>query len=370
MHKINLNNLILITIISFVLISSNIGGLYIYALDEAKNSVCAREMMERGDLIVPTFNYEMRTDKPPLHYYFMQLSYLIFGVNEFSARFFSVIMGVLTIITTWWLASRYLGPRTGLYSALVLLSSLHFILQFHMAVPDPYLIFLLTLGLAFFYIYHEEEKPAYLLLSYIAFGLGTLTKGPVALVLPGLSILVFLLIQKKFNRRYFRKLKPFWIFGVLLAVILPWYVLVALKTDGEWTREFFLYHNVNRYTDTMEGHGAIFLATPLMVIVGVLPFSIFFIQSFRLGWKKRKKIRLLLYSIIIILVIVVFFSISSTKLPNYTVPAYPFLAILIGHYLARLHDRIKDHLKITLFTLIIYQIIVSAIPFVLYYGFL
>jgi 4-amino-4-deoxy-L-arabinose transferase-like glycosyltransferase len=65
MPKINAKNLILITIISFVLISSNIGGLYIYALDEAKNSVCAREMLERGDLIVPTFNHELRTDKPP-----------------------------------------------------------------------------------------------------------------------------------------------------------------------------------------------------------------------------------------------------------------------------------------------------------------
>jgi len=368
MPKNNRKNLILITIFSFVLISSNIGGLYIYALDEAKNSVCAREMLERGDLIVPTFNQELRTDKPPLHYYFMQMAYLIFGVNEFSARFFSVIMGVLTILTTWWLATRYLGPRTGFYSALVLLSSLHFILQFHMAVPDPYLIFFITIGLALFYVYYIEESPLCLLLAYLFFGLGTLTKGPVAIVIPGSSILIFLLINKKLSWKYFMSLKPHWILGVFLLVILPWYLLVSLKTNGEWIREFFLYHNVNRYTDSMEGHGAIFLVTPLMVIFGVLPFSIFVVQSFRLGWRKRKEKKLLLFSIVIILTIVVFFSISSTKLPNYTVPAYPFLAVLIGNYLAQLHDSFKDHFRTTLITIIIYLFIVFAIPLILYYG--
>jgi 4-amino-4-deoxy-L-arabinose transferase-like glycosyltransferase len=368
MSKNNRKNLILITILSIVLISSNIGGLYIYALDEAKNSVCAREMLERGDMIVPTFNQELRTDKPPLHYYFMQLAYLIFGVNEFSARFFSVIMGILTVITTWWLATKYLGGRTGLYSSLVLLSSLHFILQFHMAVPDPYLVFLITIGFGFFYVYYKENKSRYLLLSYVSFGLATLTKGPVAIALPGLSILFFLILNKNFNWNYFLNLKPLWILGVFLVVILPWYLLVSLKTNGEWMREFLLYHNVNRYTNTMEGHGAIFLVTPLMVFLGLLPFSIFFIQSFNLGWKRRKTSDLLLFCIIIILIIVLFFSLSSTKLPNYTVPAYPFLAILIGHYLARLHDTCKKESGYLILTLSIYWIITLTIPLGLYIG--
>jgi 4-amino-4-deoxy-L-arabinose transferase-like glycosyltransferase len=368
MPKNNVKNLILITIISFVLISSNIGGLYIYSLDEAKNSVCAREMLDRGDLIVPTFNQELRTDKPPLHYYFMQLAYLIFGVNEFSARFFSVIMGIITLLTTWWLANRYLGARAALYAMLVLISSLHFDLQFHMAVPDPYLIFLLTVGLAAFYVFYREEKTGYLLISYIAFGLGTLTKGPVAIALPGLSILIFLLINKKFSWEYMLKLKPFWILGVLMIVVIPWYVLVSLKTNGDWTRDFFFYHNLGRYTSTMEGHGAIFLITPLIVIIGLLPFSIFLIQSFRWTWQKRRENHLLLYSLVYILTIVAFFSISKTKLPNYTVPAYPFLAILLGNYLARLHESLKQDQKSSILTLIFYCIIISIIPFILFYG--
>ncbi len=368
MPKNNVNNLILITIISIVLLSSNIGGLYIYSLDEAKNSVCAREMMERGDLIVPTFNQELRTDKPPLHYYFMQLAYRILGVNEFSARIFSVMMGILTMLTTWWVTVRYLGGRAGLYTVLVLISSLHFIIQFHMAVPDPYLIFLLTFGLSTFYVFYVEGKSGYLLLSYIAFGLGTLTKGPVAVALPGLSILIFLLVENKISVNYLLKLKPLWILGVLIIVILPWYILVAFKTNGEWTRDFFLNHNVGRYTSTMEGHGAIFLVTPFMVVVGLLPFSIFIIQAFRSGWKARQENRLLLFSLIIILTIVVFFTFSKTKLPNYTVPAYPFIAILIGNYLAFLQDSLKDVRKICILTLVIYFLIMTLLPFIVYYA--
>lgn len=83
--------------IAFVLMVSNIWGISIFSLDEAKNASCAREMLERGDLIVPTFNYELRTDKPPLHYYFMMIAYKLFGVNEFSARFFSSLFGSFTV---------------------------------------------------------------------------------------------------------------------------------------------------------------------------------------------------------------------------------------------------------------------------------
>jgi 4-amino-4-deoxy-L-arabinose transferase-like glycosyltransferase len=368
MSNIDYKNLIVIIIVSFVLISANIGGLYIYALDEAKNSTCAREMMEQGDWIVPTFNYELRTDKPPLHYYFMIGAYSIFGVNAFSARIFSVIMGVLTIISIWFLAARYYGQRTALYTALALLSSLHFVLQFHMAVPDPYLIFLMTLGFVTFYTFYRENKSIYLLISYLSFGLGVLVKGPVAIALPGLAILLFLLITRSFNWSYFLKLKPLWILAVLLLIIAPWFVMVGIKTNGEWLYDFFFRHNLGRYTDTMEGHGAIFLVTPMIVILGLLPFSVFFIQAYRNGWKSRHSDHLLLYAGIITLTIIAFFAFSSTKLPNYTVPAYPFVALLIGRYLDILQDNFRKFRKSLLSSLWVYLLIAAILPVGLYFG--
>lgn len=368
MPIINYKNLYVIIIVSFVLMSSNIGGLYIYALDEAKNSTCAREMMEQGEWIIPTFNYELRTDKPPLHYYFMIGAYSIFGVNAFSARILSVIMGVLTTVSIWFLAARYYGQRTALYTSLVLLSSLHFALQFHMAVPDPYLIFFMTFGFITFYVFYKEKKSRYLLISYVSFGLGVLAKGPVAIALPGLAILLFLLFNRSFNWQYFLKLKPLWILAVLMLVIAPWFIMVGIKTDGEWLYDFFFRHNLGRYTNTMEGHGAIFLITPMIVILGLLPFSIFFIQSYRYGWEKRKSDQLLTYAGIISLTIITFFAFSSTKLPNYTVPAYPFVALLTGRYLDVLQDNFQKYRKSLLTSLWAYLIIAIAIPFGLFIG--
>ena len=64
-------------------------------------------MLERNDLIVPTFNGELRTDKPALHYFFMMLSYKLFGVNEFAARFFSAVFGILTVCITFFYTKKF-----------------------------------------------------------------------------------------------------------------------------------------------------------------------------------------------------------------------------------------------------------------------
>jgi 4-amino-4-deoxy-L-arabinose transferase-like glycosyltransferase len=81
--------LAVIAILAFVLISANIGGYSIYITDEARNAQCAREMLERGDMVVPTFNQTLRTDKPPLHYFFMASAYTTLGVSPFAASIFS-----------------------------------------------------------------------------------------------------------------------------------------------------------------------------------------------------------------------------------------------------------------------------------------
>ncbi|RMD45978.1 MAG: phospholipid carrier-dependent glycosyltransferase, partial [Aquificota bacterium] len=222
MEKKRILEAVFIFLFSFFILSANIGGLYIYSLDEAKNSECAREMLERGDLIVPTFNYELRTDKPPLHYYFMMLSYKTFGVNEFSARFFSSFFGSLLVLMTFLFAKRYFGFYTAFFSVLSLLSSVHFSIQFHMAVPDPYLIFWINASLFSFYVWFKEKKNIFLYGFYIFTGLGILTKGPVAIVLPGLIVVAFLFLTKNLNLLKQMKILK----GILLTLFisLPWYI--------------------------------------------------------------------------------------------------------------------------------------------------
>ncbi len=310
----------------------NSWGVSIYILDEAKNATCAREMLDKGNWLVPTFNFDLRTDKPPLHYFFMMLSYSIFGVNPFAARFFSAIFGALTILVTYIYTRQFADSKTAFWTAVVLLSSIHLSLQFHLAVPDPYLIFFMTWSLFSFYSVVCKDSKLDWLWMYVSMGLATLAKGPVAILLPGLIFLLFLIFSKKFDWKTIKKLKPFIGVVLVVAIVLPWYVMNGLATDWEWTRGFFFEHNLDRFSGEMEGHGGIFLLTVLFVVVGLFPFAVFLPQALRFAFQNKKNM-FMLFSLAAGLSIVGFFSVSQTKLPNYTVPAYPFLAVITGFFI-------------------------------------
>lgn len=327
----------------------------IYILDEAKNTECAREMLEKNDWIVPTFNYNLRTDKPPLHYFFMMASYKIFGVNEWAARFFSGVFGALTVLITFLYTRRFSNRITALWAVFTMLASIHLCIQFHLAVPDPYLIFFFTWSLFLFYAAVSDRRLYEIILLYIVIGFGTLTKGPVAIALPGLIFLLFLLFSKQIKWSVIRSLKPFIGAAIVLLIALPWYILVGIETNWEWTQGFFLKHNIGRFTGEMEGHGGIFLITFVYILIGMFPFSTFLIQAYRNAIKDRHD-HFVLFSLIAASTIILFFSFSGTKLPNYTVPSYPFLAIILASYFSKFPE-LKTQIKPSYISLLIVGII-------------
>ncbi len=325
---------VFIILLAMISLTRGISG-DIYIVDEARNAECAREMLESGNFIVPTYNYELRTDKPPLHYYFMMLSYSVFGVSEWSARLFSAIFGCLTILISYFFALRNLGIKTAIWTALILLSSIHFSIQFHMSVPDPYLIFFFTGTIFLFYenIHTQDYLKSYLM--YLCMGLGALSKGPIAIALPGLIMLLYLIFSKQLSFKNIWKLRP--VKGLIIVAIisLPWYFAVHQQTDGAWTKGFFFEHNIDRFSSTKEGHGGTLFIAPLFVLIGMLPFSAFFLRAIKKAFVNKQNQTLLL-ALKALFCIVGFFMISSTRLPNYTAPAYPFFAIILGNYLAKI----------------------------------
>jgi len=308
-------------VVAFFLYLFNSWGVSIYILDEAKNSSCAREMLESGNWLVPTYNYDLRTDKPPLHYFFMMLSYSVFGVNPFSARLFSAVFGALTILVTFLYTKRFTNIKTAFWTAVVLLASIHLSLQFHLAVPDPYLIFFMTWSIFAFFAATRDGSKYDWLWMYLSMGLATLTKGPVAILLPGLIFLLYLIFSKNLNWKMIVRLKPH--FGVLIviAVVLPWYLMNGLATDWEWTRGFFFDHNLERFSGEREGHGGSFLITLGFVLIGLFPFAVLLPQALRNAFRNRKE-NFVLYNLVAGLTIVGFFMVSQTKLPNYTFGSY------------------------------------------------
>ena len=347
--------------VSVLLLFPGLGKTPLWIYDEVRNAECAREMYERGDWVVPTFNGGLRTLKPPLHYYFMFGGFEIFGVTEWGARFFSAVFGVLTIFITFSFVKKYSSPRQAFVTALVLLASTHFLFEFRMSVPDPYLIFLNVASIFTAYLFFTEKKNYWLWFCGIAMGLGTLAKGPVAIALPGAAILVWLIWEKKLKEILSWKIL---VAGIIMFIVaLPWYLLVHKVTNGEWTKGFFLQHNLGRFSEPMEGHGGLFIIVPLIVLVGMLPSSVLIGEAFR-NFKTHFKNSLLRVALSVATVFVIFYAISSTKLPNYAMPCYPFVAILLGYFISKAFDENKGRI----YPFIILLAINVALPCAAYFG--
>lgn len=317
--------------------------------------------MQRNEWIVPTFNGALRTDKPPLHYFFMIVAYNIFGSNEFAARFFSVIMGLLTVLVTYGYSKRLYNGFVAFCTCVVLVASSHFLFEFRLAVPDPYLIFFITLGLFSGFTWLQENNIKQLYIAATALGLATLAKGPVALALPGLCLIIWIIVSKKWKTVFTWHLIPAFI--VLCIVTVPWYYAVDKATNGAWTKGFFIDNNLNRFSDPQEGHGGFFLITVLFVLIGLLPFMSFLGEAIKSG-KKVFANPLVKFAAIVTLAFVIFFSLSSTKLPNYPMPCYPFAAIILGTFISSVLNNEIASKKYPYYILLIFTLAVPIAGYV------
>jgi 4-amino-4-deoxy-L-arabinose transferase-like glycosyltransferase len=323
----------IVLILAVVVYGWNFWGTSIYMLDEAKNAGSAAEMMRLSDYLVPTFNNEFH-DKPALQYFFMIVGYQLFGVGPFGARIFSVVMGILTVMSIHRFSREIFNPKTAFFASLIYISSLQMAVQFRMAVPDPYLLFCLTTGWFCFYSGYTKNNSRLLYIFYALTGLGFLAKGPIAFALPGLSILLFLLWQRdvSFKRLMELRLVP----GALLTlgVGMPWYIASGVATGWAWPEYFFFTHNLDRYVNTFEGHGGFPFDVVAIAFAALLPASVLVPQAVAAAIRKRKTNTFYPFALSICFAVLGFFFFSKTLLPSYPAPCLAFIAILLGNYIA------------------------------------
>lgn len=368
-----------VVLAAFVVFFTLLGTPYLWDEDEPKNAECAREMLEAGNWSVPQFNYALRTDKPILLYWLMLLSYKVFGVTEFAARFWSATLAVGTSLLTYHLGRLLYRREVGLWAGLAIATCLMFGVSGRAATPDSTLIFCITLTLYLFVrfggVANTETKNVATagplsrggyLAVYGAMGMAVLAKGPVGVVLPGGIIGLFLLcrtqqnapttskdlVETKWHRRALqqitqtlavrrivgvaRSLRPLTAIAVVALVALPWYVTVGIKTDGEWLIGFLGKHNVARFTGAMEGHSGPIFYYLIAVLIGFFPWSCLMpigiyrlVRRLALGTTNSDRSADTFLACWAGLYLG-FFSLASTKLPSYVLPCYPALALLTG----------------------------------------
>src|SRR5262245_35845327 len=219
---------LLLTAVWAVLCLPNLGGPSLWDIDEGHNAEAAREMLECGSWVVPTFNFELRTDKPALLYWLQILAYQLFGVSEFAARLPSALAALLTVLLTYELGRRQFGLGVGLLAGLIVASTLLFAAAAHFANPDALLNTFTLLTMLAFWIGFDSGWRSWPVLAGASAGLAMLAKGPVGLVMPGAAALLFLF----WSRRLRLLLESRLLLGTLACVLvaLPWYAWVGADT--------------------------------------------------------------------------------------------------------------------------------------------
>jgi 4-amino-4-deoxy-L-arabinose transferase-like glycosyltransferase len=332
--------------------------------DEPRFAEASREMTERGDYIVPRFNNQLRLDKPPLAYWAQAASYCIFGENDFAARFPSALAAALTALSIFAWGARIGGEKVGWWAAIIFTLSLQTFLHAKAAVADMWLVLFMAIAYRSGFeliqrptpINREQafnvqrstlnqgaaaSKPPWAIwkspffVFYSALALGFLAKGPIAWT-PLLTVSAVIIYARDWSLARRFKFLP----GILLtlALVAFWGIPALIQTHGEFFTVGIGRHVIGRSCATMEGHGANSLGMYLLllpfyfvtVFVSFFPWSIKLPSLTKNLWCRRDSIDN--YLITGVAIIFVIFSLVKTKLPHYTLPAFPLVALLLARH--------------------------------------
>ncbi|MFA6850946.1 MAG: glycosyltransferase family 39 protein, partial [Selenomonadaceae bacterium] len=213
---------------------------------ESNYTLTAAEMLHSGDFISPQIYGSYWYDKPIFFYWELIAAFSAFGINEFAARFFPAIFGIVGLLMTYWFARKIYDAKTGLVAALVLATSFEYWLISKTVVTDMTLFVFFNAILALFYIAYTTGKTNYYYLCYLFSGLAVLTKGPIGILLPGLVVTVFICCRRDFAA--VGQMKAFT--GMLIFAVIggSWYYVMYTLHGNAFVDTFLGVHNVLRAT--------------------------------------------------------------------------------------------------------------------------
>ncbi|MFC1613854.1 ArnT family glycosyltransferase [Gemmatimonadota bacterium] len=353
MHSFKNKQLVRYTLLAAVYLCLTLpfsGSVPLVDPDEGYYPETAREMIERGNWLDPVFNGEPRWGKPVGYYLLEVLSFKALGTSEFSARLPSLLAGLGFVLLTAALGGRLHSGRAGFYSGLFAASALQPVVYGRTAVPDMLLAFFICLALYGFVLWEQADNigektqgRTALAMVYLGSALAFLVKGPLGVILPGITVAAYLILSRRLKKVL--RLELWWGIPLFLLAAAPWFVYMYYLHGPAYLEEFFLHRNLQRYFTNRWAHpGPVYYYLPI-IIIGAFPWSLALIggiaQSLGQLWTNWKKTltrksfnnpELFLWCWFGAML--VFFSFSRSKLPNYVLPLYPAAAVLSGNFLA------------------------------------
>lgn len=292
-----------------------ISGTPLFDLDEGAFSQASLEMLHSGQYAATTLNGEPRYDKPVGVYWLQAASVALFGAHTWAFRLPSVLAGLIWAVLLWRFAREQWSRKEADWAALILLSTVGASIIVKAAIADALLQVFITLSLLDIYRYVKTPTLRLKLRVYLWMGLGFLVKGPVAVVIPALTSVLFLASQRRWALLWQAIAEPRgW--AIFACAVGPWLVAVYQAQGWDFFVGFFGEHNLGRFTSTREGHGGhwwyYLWALPLVM----LPFAALLPRLLRqtplLLEDSLTRFLLLWFGVVFVLV-----SLSATQLPHY-----------------------------------------------------
>ncbi len=328
---------ILVLLGLFLPYSINLGDSSLWDANEAFYAETPREMLTTGNYLAPQFNFQPRAQKPPLTYWIILLSYMLFGISEFAVRLPGALAAIGMILFTYGIGRSLFGPRPALIAAVIAATTTRIFLLARKLPIDILLLFFL-MGTLFFLVRAIKDKSANnWALAYAFAGLGFLTKGPIALIIPAGTYLIWALWVRRFKLSEIHLLKGLLIF---LTVVAPWYVLIYRAHGWTYILPFFLRDNIGRFATESLGPARGILYYFPVYLADYFPWSVLTLVALYYLWAKRRAfqyLRDLSFGLPLVwcALVFLFFSFSKNKQEYYITPLYPVMAVILSSIIDR-----------------------------------
>jgi len=311
----------------------------------------ARNMLQSGDWVTARLDGVAYLEKSPLKYWSIAISYMVFGVHDWAAR---IPLALATVLLCW-VTTRFgawaFGWRAGLYSGIVLATSVGLFLFTRVLIPDVMLTLAITLALwgLLRALDEDEAHPGrWALGMWAAMGTGLLLKGLIAAVFPmGAALLYLGLTGRWLTRVTWKRLRPGAGVLLFLAIAAPWHVAATLQnppyldftmhSESGSYHGFFWFYFINehllrflnlRYPRDYNTVPRLYFW--LFHLLWIFPWSVYLPATLKLSYRKADKpSRVRLLALCWAGFILVFFTFSTTQ-EYYSMPCYPALALLLG----------------------------------------
>jgi len=312
-----------------------LGNAYLFDWDELNFAEAAREMLVTGNFLQVQIDFRPFFEKPPLFFWLQALSMSLFGVGEFAARFVNALAGILTLLAVYRIGKKIFDRTFGLLWAGAFLGSFLPHLFFKSGIIDPVFNLFIFLGIYFIFTSEKTEKSKSLVgplaLAGAFLGLATLTKGPVAILVASLCMVVYWIMLR--FRPYLSWKGVIACAAACAAVSLAWYGAETLTHGPGFVTEFVKYQ-MRLLTTGDAGHGRPFWFHFVVLLFGCFPASFLAVRAFRPSRADPDaQKRFTRWMLVLFWVVLILFSIVKTKTVLYSSLCYFPVTFLAAYHL-------------------------------------